>query len=55
MPFYLRHGHPPRLSLALFVGWVVLRELVKGRVAYACAYLAGVRAGLAREKIERIR
>jgi GT2 family glycosyltransferase len=55
VPFYLRHGHPPRLSLALFVGWVVLRELVKGRVAYACAYLAGVRAGLAREKIERIR
>jgi len=48
VPFYLRHGRPPHLSLALFVAWVVLRELIKGNLAFLWFYLAGVRAGLIR-------
>jgi GT2 family glycosyltransferase len=48
VPFYLRHGRPPRLSLALFVSWAVLREVAKGNLAFVQPYLAGVRAGLAR-------
>jgi hypothetical protein len=47
VPLYLRHFHPPRLSLALFVVWAVLRELVKGNLGFVRSYLAGVRAGLA--------
>jgi len=50
VPFYLRHGHPPYLSLALFVAWAVLRELIKGNLAFARPYLAGVWAGLARHR-----
>ncbi|MBC8263825.1 MAG: glycosyltransferase family 2 protein [Anaerolineales bacterium] len=50
VPFYLRHGCPPRLSLALFVAWAVLRELIKGNLSFARPYLAGVGAGLARHR-----
>ncbi len=50
VPFYLRHGHPPRLSLGLFVAWAVLREVVKGNLAFVGPYLSGVRAGLTRER-----
>jgi len=50
VPFYLRHGRPPRLSLALFVAWSVLRELVKRNPAFVRPYVAGVRAGLARHR-----
>jgi len=46
VPLYLRHFHPPRLSLALFVVWAILRELVKGNLCFVRSYLAGVRAGL---------
>jgi GT2 family glycosyltransferase len=46
VPFYLRHGHPPYLSLALFVVWATLREAIKGNFDFAQAYLRGVRAGL---------
>ena len=50
VPFYLRHGRPPHLSLALFVAWAVLRELIKGNLAFIQPYLAGVQAGLARHR-----
>ncbi|MBN1139595.1 MAG: glycosyltransferase family 2 protein [Anaerolineae bacterium] len=46
VPFYMRHGRPPRLSLALFVAWAVLRELARGNLVFVRPYLAGVRAGL---------
>jgi GT2 family glycosyltransferase len=52
VPFYLRHGRPPRLSLALFVAWAVLRELIKGNLPFARPYLAGVWAGLVRHRTE---
>ncbi len=50
VPFYLRHFRPPRLSLALFVAWAVLREVAKGDLGFVRPYLSGVRAGLARER-----
>jgi len=50
VPFYLRHGHPPRLTLGLFVAWAVLREVVKGNLAFVRPYLSGVRAGIIRER-----
>lgn len=50
VPFYLRHGHPPALSLAVFVAWVTLRELLKGQPSFAWNYLKGVQAGLARHR-----
>lgn len=50
VPFYLRHGRPPALSLALFVGWVAFRELIRGQPAFVWSYLKGVRAGLARHR-----
>lgn len=46
VPFYLRHGKPPRLSLMLFVAWAVLREVVRGNLAFVRPYLAGVRDGV---------
>jgi hypothetical protein len=46
VPFYLRHGKPPWLSLYLFVGWVTLREFIKGNRDFIKPYLSGVRAGL---------
>ncbi|HSB65951.1 MAG TPA: glycosyltransferase family 2 protein [Anaerolineales bacterium] len=46
VPFYLRHGHPPRLSLYLFVSWVIMRETVKGNFAFLGPYLSGVHSGL---------
>ena len=50
VPFYLRHGHPPRLSLAMFLVWVALRELVKGNWGFVRPFLAGVQAGLDRHR-----
>jgi len=55
VPFYLRHGcgaRRPHVSLALFVAWVVMRELAKGNLAFGRPYLSGVRAGLARQRLE---
>jgi len=46
VPFYMRHGRPPRLSLAIFVTWTTLRELIRGNVAFIQPYLAGVHAGV---------
>lgn len=46
VPFYRRHGRPPGLSLALFVTWAVLREVVRGNLAFVRPYLRGVWAGL---------
>ena len=54
VPFYLRHGRPPRLSLALFVTWAVLREAVKGNLAFIRPYLAGVRDGLAHHRSGKV-
>jgi GT2 family glycosyltransferase len=51
VPFYLRHGHPPHLSLALFVAWAIMREVVKGNLAFVRPYLSGVRAGLVRDRL----
>jgi GT2 family glycosyltransferase len=50
VPFYMRHGRPPRLSLALYVAWAVLRELVKGNPSFVRPYLSGVQAGLRRQR-----
>ncbi len=46
VPFYRRHGRPPGLSLALFVIWAVLREVVRGNLAFVRPYLQGVWTGL---------
>lgn len=50
VPFYLRHGNPPVLSLYTFVAWVALREIAKGEFAFVKPYLYGVREGLAANK-----
>lgn len=50
VPFYLRHGHPPHLSLAIFVSWVMVREVIKGQPSFAWSYLKGVREGLIRHR-----
>lgn len=50
VPFYLRHSRRPWLSLSIFVGWVMAREVVKGQPRFAWSYLKGVRAGLARHR-----
>jgi len=44
-PFYLKNCRPPRLSLALFVLWVLARETVKGNARYLGSYLRGLRDG----------
>jgi len=45
VPFYLKHCRPPRLSLALFVLWVLARETVKGNARHLDSYLRGLRNG----------
>ena len=50
VPFYLRHGEPPWLSLYLFVTWATLREIVKGHLSFVKPYLTGVRDGIAAHK-----
>ncbi len=45
VPFYQRYYRWPRLSLAFYVAWVVLRETVKGNVAVLPAYLRGITLG----------
>jgi len=45
VPFYLKNCHPPRLSLALFALWVLVRETVKGNIRYLIPYLKGLRDG----------
>jgi GT2 family glycosyltransferase len=42
VPLYLKHFSPPRLSLALFVLWVLARETVKGNARYLGPYLRGL-------------
>jgi GT2 family glycosyltransferase len=43
--FYLKHCRLPRLSLALFVLWVLARETVKGNARHLDSYLRGLRDG----------
>ena len=50
VPFYLRHCRLGPLSLAAFVAWVALREVVKGDPAFVRPYLSGVQAGIARHR-----
>lgn len=50
VPFYLKHGRPPRLTLAVFVAWVMVREVIKGHPSFAWSYLKGVREGLIRHR-----
>lgn len=45
VPFYLKNCHPPRLLLALFVLWVLVRETMKGNIRYLIPYLRGLRDG----------
>ena len=45
VPLYVKHFRPPRLSLALFVLWVLARETVKGNARYLGPYLRGLRDG----------
>ena len=45
VPLYLKHFRPPRLSLTLFVLWVLARETVKGNARYLGSYLRGLRDG----------
>ncbi len=45
VPLYLKHFRPPRLSLALFVLWVLARETTKGNARYLGSYLRGLRDG----------
>ena len=45
VPLYLKHFRPPRLSLALFVLWVLARETAKGNARYLGSYLRGLRDG----------
>ena len=46
--FYRRHGRPVLLSLPIHVGYIMLRELIKGNARMLRHYWAGVRAGLAK-------
>ncbi len=45
VPLYLKHFRPPRLSLTLFVLWVLARETVKGNARYLGPYLRGLSDG----------
>ena len=44
-PFYFKNCWPPRLSLALFVLWVLARETVKGNARHLGPYIRGLRDG----------
>jgi GT2 family glycosyltransferase len=46
--FYRRHGRPVLLSLPIHVGYIMLRELIKGNARMLRHYWTGVRAGLAK-------
>jgi GT2 family glycosyltransferase/protoporphyrinogen oxidase len=46
--FYRRHGRPLFLSLPVHLGYIMLRELIKGNGRMLKHYWGGVRAGLAK-------
>jgi hypothetical protein len=46
--YYRRHGRPAWLSLPIHVGYIMMRELLKGNGRMLKSFLSGVRTGLAK-------
>lgn len=45
VPLFMRHIHPPLVTLVAHIVWVVLREMLKLNWRFVGPYMAGVRAG----------